>query len=344
MMKIVCTGGELDIDALNAFDPDGKGAFCEIRPAGYGMKVPDTEKGTFLVASDNGRIKHADIAFKMMLDAGLRMGLANTKYLAAEAARSAEKREPHMKNVEGAIAPLLSEVSANGLCLPDLSACVAGNLAALREYDMIGGMASVNGAGRAAASFLNGYLWLGRGTRSFTELCKAVTGLLNTMTSEQARVFITGFYAALDGDFSAEPEVMPDDGTDAPVTEEAAAVQEEAAPDEIPAAAPAKSIEDLFRDGHIRVKGLSASDITGMDEAYSYGYREEQYQRDLSLRDSEGFFEGVLKSRLNGTPAPIDILTEVVAAQTSVPGSAMALKDKLAEMAEDAKAAVDDNA
>lgn len=352
-MRAVCKGGEIDFDKLNKFDPDGHGPFCAVSVDGYGTDVPAAEKGTFLLTSDNGRVRCADLAFKMALDMGLRAGAPSLGYLAREVARSCAMYSDGERSLArvpdgGTLGPYLSEIGVRSVLLPGAELCVAHNFGALREHDMAAWMAARGAAATAVVKFLNSYLWLGRGARTFSGLCGAMADLLTAMSTDDARIFIEGFYGALDGEYPDEPaEHEPRDG----------AGEEGGEPGEgmggpgtrtsgmapaVPVLSldpveerPADGVVEAFINGAIRVKGLSSRDITGLDETYSLNYFEEGYLRELNMKDSEGLFDGVLKARINGTPAPVDVLSEVVGKEAAGRGEAAQLKSKLADIAEE---------
>ena len=362
-MRTVCKGGEIDFDVLNKFDPDGHGPFCAVSVDGYGTDVPAVEKGTFLVTSDNGRIRCADLAFKLVLDIGLRSGDPGLGYLSREVERSCRmysEGERQLAKV-GDASPLktyLEELGVHKAMLPDTTLCVACNLNALREHDMTAWMASQRPGTRANSTirYLNTYLWLGKSARTFSGLCESITGLMTAMSTDDVRVFLEGLYSALESEAQERPPVPeveeehdndpdPDtgvgagdgdgsgeDGSGAEAEPGQAPVQAE-----IPSApqGPTDSVVEAFMRGNIRVKGISSSDITGLDETYALNYLEEGYLRELNMKDSEGLFEGVLKARINGTPAPVDVLSEVVEKQASGHGEAAQLKSKLADIAEE---------
>lgn len=355
-MRTICKGGEIDFDKLNKFDPDGRGPFCAVNVDGYGTDVPVAEKGTFLATSDNGRVRCADLAFKMALDMGLRAGAPGLGYLSRETARScamySEGRRDLARVPEGSpLKEYLGELGVRTVLLPDTTLCVAGNFDALREHDMAAWMASrcVGSRAKVAVRYLNEYLWLGKESRTFSGLCKALAGLMTAMSTDDVRIFLEGFYGILDGEESA-PEPVPEveethddgrgdtDGQGDGQEDGEDGVSEEAPVPAVPAGAaqvPADSVVEAFMSGSIRVKGISSSDITGLDETYALNYFEEGYLRELNMKDSEGLFEGVLKARINGTPAPVDVLSEVVEQNASGRGEAAQLKHKLADIAEE---------
>lgn len=363
-MRTVCKGGEIDFDALNKFDPDGNGPVCAVSVDGYGTDVPVEEKGTFLVTSDNGRVRCADLAFKLVLDIGLRSGSPGLGYLSREIARSCAmysegKRELARVTDASPLNAYLGEIGVRAAMLPDTTLCVACNLDALREHDMASWMAAQRQGSYAnrAIRYLNTYLWLGRSSRTFSGLCGSLSGLMTAMSTDDVRIFLEGLYGVLETDAEAEqprPDVQDDTReTDDDGDAEYDAGQEDdaeekgrpeidsepgqaSAPAEMPpAAGPVDSVVEAFMRGSIRVKGISSSDITGLDETYALNYLEEGYVRELNMKDSEGLFEGVLKARINGTPAPVDVLSEVVEKNASGRSEAAQLKSKLADIAEE---------
>lgn len=356
-MRTVCVGGEIDFDKLNGFDPDGRGPFCAVSVDGYGTDVPAGEKGTFLATSDNGRVRCADLAFKLALDTGLRCGAPGLGYLSREVERSCRmysEGERQLSKITDA-SPLKDYAAGLGVrsvMLPDTTLCVACNLDALREHDMLAWMAAQRPGSRAntAVHYLNSYLWLGKAARTFSGLCGALSGLMTAMSTDDVRIFLEGLYGALERDEQGQPDVRDAGDDPEPESEpETGAESHDGGPDheapEAPAAAPVPvpeppvqpvdSVVEAFMRGNIRVRGISSSDITGLDETYSLNYLEEGYLRELNMKDSEGLFEGVLKARINGTPAPVDVLSEVVGKQASGQGEAAQLKHKLADIAEE---------
>lgn len=338
-MKTVCKGGEIDFDEMNRFDPDGNGPFCALSVAGYGSDVPASEKKRFLLTSDNGRVNCADLALKLMLDMGLRTGVPSLKYLRDEIARGCGMyhdgaRELAYVPEESPAWEMLAEAGASRAMLPETALCVPHNFDALREHDMAGWMAGRKGLSRDMIKYLDGYVWIGRRARTFFGLCAAVADLLSAMSTDDVRIFLEGFYGVLGRECPEPDDPEPDDGGDdgPDADEDSAGGDTDVDTDGAPGAGdgPADGVLEAFGSGKIKVKGLSASDITGLDGTYALNYFDESYTRELGIRDSEGLFEGVLKSRINGTPAPVDILSEVVSEQNS--GEAGQLRSKLSEI------------
>lgn len=372
-MKTVCKGGEINFDELNKFDPDGSGPFCSVAVAGYGSDVPAAEKGRFLITSDNGRVNCADLALKLLLDMCLRTGVPGLRYLKSETARGCEMysngaRELSYVQEGSPMLPLMGEIGASCVMLPETSLCVQHNFGALHDYDIVAWMAGQKGAARASVEYLNDYIWLGREARTFTGLCGAVTCLLSAMSTDDVRIFLEGFYEALepvleheaeqeleygaqdeDGgpdneeaiDLGAGQDDDVDGGSEDDVDEreiQAAQPADDPKPVQIPHMEPAAQgdgVIDAFNNGSIKVKGLSSKDITGLDETYACSYFDESYTRELNIRDSEGLFDSVLKARINGTPAPVDVLSEVVSEQTGRSSQAGQLRSKMADLSEE---------
>lgn len=371
-MKTVCKGGEINFDELNKFDPDGSGPFCSVAVAGYGSDVPAAEKGRFLITSDNGRVNCADLALKLLLDMCLRTGVPGLRYLKSETARGCDMYSNGVRALsyvqEGSpMLPLMGEIGASCAMLPETSLCVQHNFGALHDYDIVAWMAGQKGAARASVEYLNDYIWLGREARTFTGLCGAVTCLLSAMSTDDVRIFLEGFYEALEPVLELEAEHEPeddiydehdgadneeaidlgagqdDDDGDDPVEGAGDGAQAELPADDrqpvqIPRMEPAAQgdgVIDAFNNGSIKVKGLSSKDITGLDETYACSYFDESYTRELNIRDSEGLFDSVLKARINGTPAPVDVLSEVVSEQTGRSSQAGQLRSKMADLSEE---------
>ena len=371
-MKTVCKGGEINFDELNKFDPDGSGPFCSVAVAGYGSDVPAAEKGRFLITSDNGRVNCADLALKLLLDMCLRTGVPGLRYLKSETARGCDMysngaRELSYVQEGSPVLPLMGEIGASCVMLPETSLCVQHNFGALHDYDIVAWMAGQKGAARASVEYLNDYIWLGREARTFTGLCGAVTCLLSAMSTDDVRIFLEGFYAALEPVLEPEAEQAPEDdiydehdgaddeavidlgaGQDNDDGDEPADGAGDGAQAELPAddrppvqiphmepAAQGDGVIDAFNNGSIKVKGLSSKDITGLDETYACSYFDESYTRELNIRDSEGLFDSVLKARINGTPAPVDVLSEVVSEQTCRSSQAGQLRSKMADLSEE---------
>lgn len=339
-MRILCGDGILDLDKYNEFLPDGKNVYCQVGVSNYDCdaKILEGMSKYYFKTADNGVVYISNIIFKLLLDMSVKCQLDNVRYLVKEMDRgvAAVKRDMQVnQNTENQeldeskiglmvmdksnLLPVFLKVmhrgsvteyidkdsldSVNHVYIRNIDKVVNKNLDIIHRYDMVGDWAknmSKYDSEYAQAycnliGFINDYIYLTPENCTFMGIYLMLLELFKTLDIEDCKIFIDNFYKMLD----KVPGVVYAEKVDE-VTQRTPDVADSTFDDKSKAIAVKE------------IKRITGCDITGQDNTYSVNYCEAFYDKELENADSEGFLEKVIASRVNGTAAPIDLLSEAV--------------------------------
>lgn len=376
-MELLCNEGVLNLDEFNDYKPDGKDIYCRFDIAmTSGHHIPENDYGTFIKTTDDSVIYFSDIVFKMLFDLSVKAQLESTKFIKNEVHRANKRDEEtdlfilSRPNNKKALGQLLSQNNIKNVLLPDDSCIVKGNLKALSEHDVINMMcANAKYYNPEYAKncfvivqFLNDYIHLGKGVKSFIYLHKALTELFCTFSVDEFKNFIKNFYLHLDnipemkynenkaGTLDVNTSITSA-GTDEENTEVSARINESENGNtkntskkqhENSDIQDARRNEVQFKSR--KLKTLSGADITGFDETYSANYCEAFYNNEIENADSEGFLEKLIIARANETAAPIDLLSEAITREHSKDTATNKLRKNIEEIKESIQEALQEEA
>lgn len=348
-MKIICGERVLDLDRMNSIMPDGEHVWAEVQPFTYSpARLPEGDRGSYLLTPDQGAIAFRDLAFKILVDMGAWAGAGCVKYLMRDIARGAAKDGSGWDRAAlpdaGAGKILRSALGLKSVYMPCPDGILESNLGALFD-----GACDLDGA---VFGLLSEYIYISEGA-AFSAVHDSLSKLLASFGPDDFAMFVDGIYGVVSSDpddvkARLAPEPVPEPEPDAPEESRGDAVQQEQeavpapVPEDVQQEAPGQdapemsapepekkldmdalcnaSVRDLprrpllpggtglFSSG----RKLKGSDLTGTDETYSMEYYAGFYRDAMEKADSTGFADQLIRARAGHGTAPIAILEEAV--------------------------------
>lgn len=237
-MKIICGERVLDLDRMNAVQPDGAHVWVEVQPFSYASNLLTAESaGTYVLTSDQGVVSLRDMAFKLLFDMGVWSGAKCCRYLARDIARGVHnRREGDWSTAllpdSGTAGHLASILDLKGIHMPAPEAILECNLKAIAN--------TACDLDEQLCGMLSEYLFVDG--LSFAGLHDAVSMLLESFSSNELADFIEGVYGVV---ISDPDEIRQRLAGSEPAAEPAAGPENEpeSDPDTEPEAGPASGDE-----------------------------------------------------------------------------------------------------
>lgn len=195
-MKIICGERVLDLDRMNAVQPDGAHVWVEVLPFSYAANLLTAESaGTYVLTSDQGVVSLRDMAFKLLFDMGVWSGAKCCRYLARDIARGVHNRREGDWSTDllpdsGTAGHLASILDLKGIHMPAPEAILECNLKAITN--------TACDLDEQLCGMLSEYLFVDG--LSFAGLHDAVSMLLESFSSNELADFIEGVYGVVVSD------------------------------------------------------------------------------------------------------------------------------------------------
>ncbi len=353
-MKIRCNDDILDLDAINEYKPDGEHIFAQVGVFAYSEAEGDHSKSSrqvYVKNEDNGIVYFSDIAFKMLVDLMARRDYGFSKHFYKELLRGdgflmEYKRFVNMELDQNNpyLAEMFQQMGLHDISLMNPVKVLKFNFnKMLLDAPLRGDMIY-----KSPHCILFDYLRLDGKTVLF-ELHQGLTELLQSMYPDEICDFVKIFYETLDKEdhlcydnnrsTGAAPAVSGRTG-DADGAESFNENDDDDADNENAESSGETRSDSAVNSNQAINTGtqttalslVSASDITGKDSTYGVQYCENLYNQELEHSDSDGNLDALVKSRANGTAAPIDVLSEMIVQEHQGDTLAKNLRDSVSDL------------